>query len=234
MITFISIADAKPKKEISVKVKVISDVRFTSRDILKCRVGDESAIAEIIAWGNEKERMKFKKGDVIEVVNVVVSEKSPLFIFTKKTEVKVINAADIPDEKIYATKFIDEIPAFGYVFIEGFVSRNFGIYDYYCRRCRKFSEEVCSCGNFSEKIFRISGIFSDSTSDILWTTNDERVAEKITNRKAEELKAKRTKNKGLENEKEHWKEIIKKLMNHNHKFFGYGSDKKFIVVDAEC
>ncbi|PKP58726.1 MAG: hypothetical protein CVT89_02400 [Candidatus Altiarchaeales archaeon HGW-Altiarchaeales-2] len=80
MATFISVADAKPKEEISVRVKVISDVRFTDRDILKCRVGDESAIAEIMAWGNEKEKMKFKKGDVIEVVNVVVSEKSPRYL----------------------------------------------------------------------------------------------------------------------------------------------------------
>ncbi|GEM_PF-916892 len=229
MATFISVADAKPKEEISVRVKVISDVRFTDRDILKCRVGDESAIAEIMAWGNEKEKMKFKKEDVIEVVNVVVSEKSPLFVFTKKTEVSVINT-DIPDEKIYSVKFIDEIPAFGYVYIEGFISRTFGIYDYYCKRCRKFSEEVCSCGNFSEKILRIAGIFSDSTADILWTTNDEQVAEKITNRKTEDLKAKRTKDKESENEKE----IIKGIMNHEHKFLGYNSDKKFIVVDAEC
>jgi len=227
MATFVSIADAKPKEEISVKVKVISEVKQTDKDILKCRVGDESAIAEIIAWGNEKEKMKFKKGDVIEIKNVVVSEKSQLFVFTKKTEVQAINA-NISDEKIYSTKFIDEIPAFGYVYIEGFISRTFDIYEYYCKRCKKFTEEVCSCGNFSEKIFKISGIFSDSTGDVLWTTNDEQVAEKITKRKKDELKARKGKD-----EKENEREIIKSIMNREHKFFGYLCDKKFIVVDEE-
>ncbi len=228
MTTFVSIADAKPKKEISVKVKVIGKVQSADQNVLKYRVSDESAIAEIMAWGNEKERFKFKKGDVIEVTNAVVSEKSPLFVFTKKTEVSVIKRY-IPDEKIYSVKFIAQIPAFGYVYIDGFVSRTFGIYEYYCKRCMKFGKEICSCGNFSEKIFKIAGIFSDSTGDILWTTNDEQVAEKITNRNADDLKVKRTKDKESENERE----IIKGIMDHEHKFFGYKRDKKFIVVDAE-
>lgn len=228
MTTFISIADAKPKKEISVRVKVIGEVQSTDRNVLKYRVSDESAIAEIMAWGNEKKMFKFKKGDVIEVTNAVVSEKSPLFVFTKITEVRLINT-DIPYEKIEPVKFIAQIPAFGYAYVEGFVSRIFSIYDYYCKRCRKFSEEVCSCGNFSEKVFKIAGIFSDSTGDILWTTNDEHIAEKITNRNADDIKVKRTKDKESENERE----IIKGIMNHEHKFFGYKSDKKFIVVDAE-
>ncbi|CEG11413.1 hypothetical protein MSIBF_A1430001 [groundwater metagenome] len=93
----------------------------------------------------------------------------------------------------------------------------------------KFGKEICSCGNFSEKIFKIAGIFSDSTGDILWTTNDEQIAEKITNRNADDLKIKRTKDKESENERE----IIKGIMDHEHKFFGYKRDKKFIVVDAE-
>jgi len=99
MTTFISIADAKPKKEISVRVKVIGEVQSTDRNVLKYRVSDESAIAEIMAWGNEKKMFKFKKGDVIEVTNAVVSEKSPLFVFTKITEVRLINT-DIPMKKL--------------------------------------------------------------------------------------------------------------------------------------
>ncbi len=228
MATFVSIADAKPKEEISISVKVIGEVQSSDINVLKYRVIDESAIAEIMAWGNEKKKFKFKKGDVIEVTNAVVSEKSPLFVCTKKTEVSIINT-DIPDGKIYDIKFINQIPEFGYVFIEGFVSSTFSIYDYYCKRCSKFSKELCSCGNFSEKVFKIAGNFSDSTGDILWTTNDEQVAEKITNRNADDLKVKRTKDKESENERE----IIKGIMNHDHKFFGYKSDKKFIVVDAE-
>ncbi len=218
---FISIADAKPKEEISFIAKVISEAKSTNTDILKCQVGDESAIAEIMAWGMEKEKFKFKKGDVIEVVNVIVSEKAPLFVFTKKTEVRVINK-DIANEKIYAPKFIDEIPAFGYVYISGFISRTFGIYDYYCKRCRKFSEEVCSCGNFSEKNFKISGIFSDSTGDLLFTTDNEGVAEKMTSKNRLEI---------LKSKKENEKEIIKNIMNPYYRFFGYISDKKFIIAD---
>ncbi len=219
---FIPIGNAKAKEEFSLRVKIISDIRCIGKEILKCTIGDESGIAEIMASGDEKEKIKFKKGDVVEIRNVVVSEKSPLFVFTKKTYVKVINAV-IPDEKIYSTRFIDEIPEYGYTYIEGFVSRIFSIYDYYCKRCKKFTEKVCSCGNIAEKIFKIAGIFSDSTGDILFITNDENVAEKIANINKEELKK-------IENtEKE--RKIVKGIMNHNHKFFGYISEKKFIVVD---
>jgi len=220
----IPIADAKEKKEFSLRVKIMNNIRCISEEILKCTIGDESGIAEIMAGGDEKEKMRFKKGDVVEIKNVVVSEKSPLFVFTKKTDVKVINAS-IPDEKIYSTRFIDKIPEYGYTYIEGFVSRIFSIYDYYCKRCKKFTEKVCSCGNIAEKIFKIAGIFSDSTGDILFVTNDENVAEKIANIKKEGLKK-------IENtEKE--REIVKGIMNRNHKFFGYISEKKFIIVDDE-
>lgn len=226
MYDFIPIADAKPKEEISVRVKVIDECK--SQNALKCRVGDESAIAEIMILDSEREKVKFKKGDVIEITNVVVSEKLPLFIFTKKTNVKIINA-NIPDEKILSVKFIDQIPAFGYTYINGFVSRIFDIYDYYCNRCKKFSKRICSCGNLSEKVFKIAGIFSDSTGDVLFTTYSKEVAERIVNKSSDELKIKRKR----DDEKRYEREIIKGIMNHDYKFFGYKSDKKFIVVDAE-
>lgn len=226
MSEFVSIKDAKPKKEISVRAKVID--KQSSQGILKYRIGDETAVAEIMVSGSEKERFRFKKGDVIEITDVVASENLPLFIFTKKTEVNVISK-HIPDEKILRVRFIDQIPEFGYTFISGFISRIFDIYGYYCNRCKKFSKKVCSCGNLSERVFKIAGIFSDSTGDILCVTNNKDVGEKIANRKADDLKIKRTRSEELKNKRE----IVKGIMNHDHKFFGYKKNKKFIVVDAE-
>ncbi|HEX54777.1 MAG: hypothetical protein DRO90_02155 [Candidatus Altiarchaeales archaeon] len=77
-------------------------------------------------------------------------------------------------------KFLDQATENERFIANGFIVQVYNMVSYYCKRCRKFSDRMCECGNFPEPIFRISGLFSDGTRTYPFITLNERIAEKLS------------------------------------------------------
>ncbi len=77
-------------------------------------------------------------------------------------------------------KFLDQISEREYCIVEGFIVQVYSTVSYFCDKCKKFSDEMCECGNFPEPIFRISGVFSDGTRTMTFTTVSEKIAENLS------------------------------------------------------
>lgn len=218
------ISDLSPgTSEFSIFAKVL-EIKSNEK-ILKAKICDKSAIAYLLAWDKEKEKTNFKESDTIKITNGLVSSESPYIIVTQDTKIEVLdtNTEEIKTcDLANLTKFIDEIPEFGCCYVEAFIVRIFDIYKYYCKRCKKYSTEVCSCGNFSDKMLIITGMISDSTKTILFETEKEEISKKLMN----------IQHKPLKLTEEQKRELIKNLFKKKHKFFGYLHNEKFFVAEV--
>lgn len=84
-------------------------------------------------------------------------------------------------DKLDNTKrFLDQISECEYGVVKGFIVQVYRTVSYFCDKCKKFSDEMCECGNFPEPVFRISGVFSDGTKTMTFTTASEKIAEDLT------------------------------------------------------
>ncbi|MFN3528027.1 MAG: hypothetical protein ACK4YO_02880 [Candidatus Altarchaeaceae archaeon] len=187
--------------------------------ILKAKICDDSAIVYLLALDKEKEKANFKLNDTIKITNGLITDYPPSIIVTKDTEIEILKEKIKECEKV---KFIDEIPNYGYCYVDAFIVRIFDIYKFYCKRCKRYSTKICSCGNISDKILIISGMISDSTKTISFETENEEISKKMLNVQ-----------KLTKISEEQKREIIKNLFKRKYKFFGYLHNDKFFISNFE-
>ncbi len=214
-----------PGETISVVVRVLEEPeenKVNGKKKLKVRVGDGDNIANLVAWDQEADRLDILKGDVLEIIGgeCPVSHKDtrhpPTLSVTKKT---IVNKKQIRFPSIkecMQRKFLDQIPDYSYGIVTGFINQVYQTASYFCERCKKFSDEMCDCGNFPSPIFRITGAFSDGTRTVLFSTISERVAEKLTRTSRREAK----------------RINPKSIMDRPYRLLGYLRNEKFWVEDV--
>lgn len=208
----------------------VLDIEDTGK-ILKAKICDESAITYVIAWGKEKDKINFKKKDTIKINNGLISNDPPSIILTKDSNIERLTSnVELHNEEILKPKFIDEIPEFGYCYIECFIVSIFDIFKYYCNRCKRYTGNFCTvCGNISDKILIIEGLISDSTNTINFVTKNENISEKLLNFQTKTFKDIKTIKK-IDNNNEK-REIIKEMFRKKYKLFGYKHNGKFFIND---
>lgn len=168
------LCEFEPGKNISVLVRVLEEVSYGK--ILRTKVGDETNTVNLIAWDKDKEKINFNKNDVIEIIDGVGSGEPPTILVTEKTRIIKSDTKKISIDECKKKHFLDEISNYNYVYISCVISRVYGVLSYYCRKCKKTCGRMCNCGSFPEPVFKVSGIISDSTRDIKFTTVSEEVA----------------------------------------------------------
>ncbi len=178
-----------PGETISVIVRVLDEPKkknIGGNEMLSVRVGDGENIVNLVSWGKEAEKTDMQKDEILEITNgecPTSHEKTrhpPTLLITKDTR---LNKKHIKFPSIHECmhgKFLDQISEYSYVIVSGFITQVYHTVSYFCENCKKFSDEMCDCGNFPNPIFRINGIFSDGTKTLLFSTTAESVAEKLT------------------------------------------------------
>jgi len=201
----------EPGKNISVVVKVLEDVSY--KKVLRTKVGDETNIVNLVAWDKDKDKINFSKNDVIEIIDGVGDTTSPSILVTEKTKIVKLDVGKNIVNVCMQKHFLDEILNYHYSYVSCVISRVYGVLSYYCTKCKKISGRMCNCGSFPEPVFKVSGIISDSTKDIKFTTVSEEVARVICG--VDKSKALNFNNKNL--------------MNKVYNFFGYLYGDHFYV-----
>jgi len=84
-------------------------------------------------------------------------------------------------------KFLDQVSNSEKFIAEGFIIQVYSVISYYCKKCRKFSDRMCECGNFPDPIFRINGAFSDGTRTLSFITKTEAASEKLSGLRKDEV-----------------------------------------------
>lgn len=205
------LCELEPGRSISVVVRVLEDV--SRGKILKTKVGDETNILNLIAWDKNKEKINFSRNDVIEITDGAGSGDPPTILVTEKTKIEKKDIKFLSAEECYKKYFLDEISNYRYARISCVISRVYGVLSYYCRKCKKNCGRMCNCGNFPEPVFKVSGIISDSTKDVKFTTASEEVAIALCRIDKSEAESFNFKN----------------LMNKEYDFFGYMYDDRFHI-----
>ncbi len=85
-------------------------------------------------------------------------------------------------------KFLAEVKEKEQVQVRVFITQIYQIVVYFCKKCKKNSEEMCECGNFPEPTLDISGAISDGTKTMTFETCLEEVAEALSGRKKTDAK----------------------------------------------
>ncbi|MBU4266041.1 MAG: hypothetical protein L6243_02695 [Candidatus Altiarchaeales archaeon] len=214
-----------PGETISVTVRVLDEPeenKVNGRRKLKARVGDGDNIANLVAWDLEADRLNIAKDEILEIVDGECpalhkdTRHSPTLLVTKKTILKKKQLKFPSIQECMQGKFLDQISEYSYGIATGFINQVYQTASYFCERCKKFSDEMCDCGNFPKPIFRIRGFFSDGTKTLLFSTASEMVAEKVTKASRKEAK----------------KINPKTLMDRPYTLLGYLRDEKFWVEDV--
>lgn len=205
------LCELEPGRNISAVARVLEDV--SEGKILKTKVGDETNILNLISWDKNKEKINFSKNDVIEITDGVGSADPPTILVTEKTKIEKTDQKFLSIEECEKKHFLDEISNYHYARTSCLISRVYGVLSYYCRKCKKNSGRMCNCGNFPEPIFKVSGIISDSTKDVKFTTASEEVSIALCRIDKSEAESFNTKN----------------LMNKVYDFFGYLYDDRFHI-----
>ncbi len=160
-----------------------------------------------------------QRGDIIEIKDAKFLRSRaylPVIIATGKTRIEKQEMTFPSIEECSRVRFLDEFPSNACGICEGFISQIHRIFSYYCKKCKKFTEEMCDCGNFPEPIFRISGIFSDGTKTMWFRTSTEKVTELLA---------------GVEKSNSESVDI-KAIMSKPYKFLGYLYDGNLYVEDV--
>ena len=218
-----------PGENISATARVLNKPESqTVRDkkLIKLKVGDSANIANLVAWAPMHKKilkLNLDKGDLVEIKlgscpkSHKTTNRPPTITVNPNTILKKISLKNFPSvEECMGIKFLDELEDYRYASARVFISSIYNTVVYFCEKCKKFSEKMCDCGNFPDAIFSISGIFSDGTRTIPFTTLTEDVAEKMTN----------SKKPGAE------KINVKILMEHPYTLFGYLRNEHFYVEDV--
>jgi len=214
-----------PGETISVTVRVLDEPeenKVNGRRKLRARVGDGDNIANLVAWDQEADRLNIVKDEIIEIADGECpalhkdTRHSPTLLVTKKTIIKKKQLKFPSAQECMQRKFLDQISEYSYGIAIGFINQVYQTASYFCERCKKFSDEMCDCGNFPKPIFRIRGFFSDGTKTLLFSTTSERVAEKVTKASRKEAK----------------KINPKTIMDRPYTLLGYLRDEKFWVEDV--
>ncbi len=192
----------------------------SSRNAVRAVIGDSENLIQVIAFDKEGDKLNLKRGDLVKITNGIFSgfksaKQPPTITLDSRT---LMEKADInfpSAEECIKKKFIDEVNDNEYCAISGFPVV-YRIFSYYCNRCKKFTDEMCDCGNFPEPIFRISGVFSDSTKTIWFSTSSEETAEDLSG--IEKSNAVNT--------------DIKSIMAKPQKFLGYLHEGNFYVEEV--
>jgi len=214
-----------PGEAISVIVRVLDEPRksiINGREMFKVKIGDGENIANLVAWDKEAEKLDMEKNDILDIANGECplshenTRRPPTLLVTKKTTMNKKQMKFPSIQECMQRKFLDQISEYSYGIATGFISQVYHTASYFCENCKKFSDEMCDCGNFPQPIFRINGAFSDGTKTLLFSTTSELVAEKLT--KASRKEAKRF--------------DPKRIMDKPYTLLGYLRDGKLWVEDV--
>ncbi len=214
-----------PGETISVAVRVLDEPeenKINGRKKLRAMIGDGDNIANLVAWDREADRLNVAKDEILEIVDGECpalhkdTRHPPTLLVTKKTNVTKKKVKFPSIQECIQGKFLDQVSEYSYGIATGFINQVYQTASYFCERCKKFSDEMCNCGNFPKPIFRIRGFFSDGTKTLLFSTTSERVAEKLT--KASRREAKKIKPKAI--------------MDRPYTLLGYLRNEKFWVEDV--
>ncbi len=186
-----------PGERISTMVRILEEPRSTSvvgKKLVNAKVGDGENIANLVAWDKETERWNLRKNDIIELINGECPKSHkmghlpPTITIAPKTLIKKLDIKFPSIEECMRKKFLDQISEYEYGILEGFIVQIYRTVSYFCDKCKRFSDEMCECGNFPDPIFRISGVFSDGTKTMAFATISEKVAEDLTYAKKSDAK----------------------------------------------
>ncbi|HDI72635.1 MAG: hypothetical protein DRO76_04080 [Candidatus Altiarchaeales archaeon] len=219
------LSELTPGKSISTIVRVLENqrkTRFKDKEIIKARVGDGTNIANLVAWGKETRRWNLNKDDIVKITNGICPEthrdanQPPTITISSKTTMEK-QEMDFPSiQECMKRRFLDQVFDYSYSVIHGFIVQVYDTASYFCKKCKKFSDEMCDCGNFPEPIFRIRGIFSDGTRTMRFATVSEDVAESLSGMKKSNAK----------------KIDVKMLMNKPYTLLAYCRDEKLYVEEV--
>ena len=214
------LSEVKPGERISITGRILSNPRkplVSSRNALGTIIGDGENLFRLVAFDRDTRKLNLRRGDIAGVTNGIFSglknSKQPPTITVDGRAVVEKRSVDFPSlERCIRYKFVDELNDNEYCTISGFPIV-YRIFAYHCAKCKKFTDEMCDCGNFPEPIFRISGVFSDGTKTVRFSTSSEETAEDLSG--VERSNAVNT--------------DVKSIMAKPHKFLGYLHDGNFYV-----
>lgn len=217
------LGEVKPGERISFIGRILSNPKkplVSSRNAVGAIIGDSENLIHVVAFDRDTKKLDLKKGEIVRITNGIFSGlknmKQPLTItLDSRTLVEKVDVNLPSIEDCIKKKFIDELNDSEYCAISGFPIV-YRIFSYYCNKCRKFTDEMCDCGNFPEPIFRISGIFSDGTKNVWFSTSSDSVAEDLSG--VERSNAVNTN--------------IKAIMSKPHKFLGYLHEGNFYIEEV--
>lgn len=210
---------------VSAIVRVIEEPRSTTvgeRRLITAKVSDGENMVNLIAWDKEAEEWNLKKNEVVEITNAEcprshkTSHLPPTVMIVPKTKTKKLDIEFPSLDECMGKKFLDEVYEYEYGILEGFATQVYHTVSYFCDKCKKFSDEMCECGNFPGPIFRVSGIFSDGTRTIRFATISETAAENLTCVKKSDAK----------------NTDPKELMNRSYKILGYIRGEKLYIEEV--
>ena len=214
-----------PGESISCIVRVLEKpglTAFKEKQIIKAKVGDGTNIANLVAWDKEVAKWDIEKGDIVKITNGNCpkshreSHQPPTITVGPDTLLEKQDRKFPSIDECVPKGFLNDVPDYRYLVLRGFISRIYRTASYFCLRCKKFSDEMCDCGNFPDPIFRISGMFSDGTKTMPFSTVSEDVAEDISGDRRSNAK----------------KVDVKCIMNRLHKFMGYVRNGRLYVEEV--
>ncbi len=214
-----------PGEGISATVRILEEpvsTRVGEKRLVNVKVGDGGSIVNLAAWEGDADRLDLKKNGLIEILHGKCpgshkkGNQPPTITVTSKTEIRKRDIKFPSIDECMRKKFLDQISEYEYGILEGFIVQVYRITSYFCVKCSKFSEKMCDCGNFPEPAFRISGVFSDGTKTMAFTTTSEKVSEDLTYVRKSDAK----------------KVSPVELMNRSHKILGYVRNGKLYVEDV--
>jgi len=217
------LSEIKPGERITFTGRILSSPRkplISSRNAIFAIIGDGEHVLHLVAFDSDTGKLNLKKGDVALITNGIFSglknlKQPPTVTIDGRTVVEKRTMDFRSVEECINKKFIDEISDNEYCAISGFPIV-YRIFSYYCNKCKKFGDEMCDCGNFPEPIFRISGVFSDGTKTVWFSTSSEEISEDLSG--VEKSNAVNT--------------DVKSIMAKPRKFFGYLHDGNFHVEEV--
>jgi len=215
--------ELKPGREISTTVRILKEPQhssFKGKEIVKAKIGDDSSIANLVAWDKQTCRWVFRMGDLIEIERGECprSHKDayspPTINISAHTVVrKKEKQGGFPSiQECMSKRFLAEIPDYSYGVVRGFITQVYKTASYYCVDCKKFTDEMCDCGNFPDPLFRITGVFADGTDTVPLTIISEEAAETLTGEKRGDAK----------------KIDPKIVMDRPHTFLGYRRERFYV------
>lgn len=218
----VELSEVKPGGRISFIGRILSNPKkplVSSRNAVGAIIGDSENLIHVVAFDRDTKKLDLKKGEIVRITNGIFSglknmKQPPTITLDSRTLVEKVDVNLPSIEECMKKKFIDELNENEYCAISGFPIV-YRIFSYYCNRCKKFTEEMCDCGNFPEPIFRISGVLSDGTKTVWFSTSSEETAEDLSG--IEKSNAVNT--------------DIKSIMAKPHKFLGYLHEGNFYVEE---